>query len=492
MSSINSNYLILPQNCYQKSQISSVPAFRGKVESNSLPAQATQPLSYPPDTVEISAANKIKKTNDKMSTGAKVGITALGILGSFVTAGILISKHQTNKLTRLYNEKMVLQTLPHHIDFKEAKTVEDGIKFAKEVLKIGEVDSNFTLDAINYANRSITKVSNANKGKLFIPKKMHYVNDNSDMIAGVVKDIESKHFGELYINSRYFNNNFIDKSLQEWLGDVTSKTASKSTQTVAKEANNKLHYEAIIDEHTRELIKKFRNNSNSLTITEKRDLLCTMQEAYSIGDGQLYRAPFSTLMGWKNHLEEAGIKVDIDAFKKLNTEKQADKLKELLIQLQNKKGRLGFNAPFIRTDYQIYHEMGHLQDFAKNLKELDLNHWKLPSFKDAWNDGWNGRKQVSDAGVKQVDNRWGGLTYKGNKELFEKNPTKFKKRYPDLYEFLTNQEYQQAAGKVSEYAQTSIGEFIAETYARMVRGDKIPDDVMKLYKKYNGPTIPFS
>ena len=98
-----------------------------------------------------------------MSTGAKVGITALGILGSLVTACILISKHQTSKLTKLYNEKIQLQNLAEHIDFKEAKTVEEGIKFAKEVLKVGEVDSNFTLDAINYANRSITKVSNANK-----------------------------------------------------------------------------------------------------------------------------------------------------------------------------------------------------------------------------------------------------------------------------------------------------------------------------------------
>ena len=43
------------------------------------------------------------------------------------------------------------------------------------------------------------------------------------------------------------------------------------------------------------------------------------------------------------------------------------------------------------------------------------------------------------------------------------------------------------AGKVSAYAQTSIGEFIAETYAKMVSGDTIPDDVLKLYKKYNGP-----
>ena len=117
--------------------------------------------------------------------------------------------------------------------------------------------------------------------------------------------------------------------------------------------------------------------------------------------------------------------------------------------------------------------MGHLQDYAKNLKELDLKQWKLASNTD----------------VEQVGNHWGRLGSNGYKELFEKNPTKFKKRYPDLYEFLTNQEYQQTAGKVSGYAQTGIGEFIAETYAKMVHGDKIPDDVMKLYEKYNGPKL---
>lgn len=131
--------------------------------------------------------------------------------------------------------------------------------------------------------------------------------------------------------------------------------------------------------------------------------------------------------------------------------------------------------------------MGHLQDFAKNLKELDIKQWKIPSFKEAYNNVKKGKKD--DSSVMHVDNRWGGLTYKGYNDLFLKNPEKFKKRYPDLYEFLTNQESQQAAGRISAYAQTSIGEFIAEVYARMVRGDKIPDEVMKLYKKYNGPTF---
>ena len=61
MTSINSSYLILPQNYYQTSQTPCAPVFRGGVEPNPLPAQATQPLSYPPDTVEISAKDKIQK-----------------------------------------------------------------------------------------------------------------------------------------------------------------------------------------------------------------------------------------------------------------------------------------------------------------------------------------------------------------------------------------------------------------------------------------------
>ena len=159
------------------------------------------------------------------------------------------------------------------------------------------------------------------------------------------------------------------------------------------------------------------------------------------------------------------------------------------MQIQNKGTKVVLDIPYLKPEKTIYHEMGHLQDFAKNLKELDLKHWKFPSIKECYNKARSGRKHIDNSSVEHVDNRWGGLTYKGYKNLFENDPAKFKKRYPDLYEFLTNQDYQQAAGEVSSYAQTSIGEFIAETYAKMVRGDKISDDVMKLYEKYNGPKL---
>ena len=61
MTAINNNYPIMNRNYYAISQVPGIPAFRGRVESNPLPAQATQLLSYPADTVEISAANKIKQ-----------------------------------------------------------------------------------------------------------------------------------------------------------------------------------------------------------------------------------------------------------------------------------------------------------------------------------------------------------------------------------------------------------------------------------------------
>ena len=436
--------------------------FGGGVESNPLPAQATQPLSCPPDTVEISAVNKIKKPKDKMSTGVKVGIAALGVLGSAVTACILIPKHQTSKLTKLCNEKMQLQNLAEHIDFKDAKTVEEGIKFAKDVLKIGEVKGNFTLDAINYANRGLVDVSNANKGHLFMPKKIFYKDLNDNVIAFVRHDIKSENFGEFVINKKFFDRAFLKPKLKAELLSLQEHTREQLTLF------------PVFDESIIKLVNKYFKDNNSLNTSEMRDLLYTFKNA-STKKNCFFANPLCTLQTMAEKFKSKGINVNIDELSQLSYKKQKEKLKELLTQYQNNLGenQLNYEVPYLSPIETVYHEMGHLQDYAKNLKELNLKPWKLDS-----NDG-----------VEYIGNHWGGLTYDGYKELFEKNPTKFKKCYPDLYEFLTNQEYQQTAGKVSEYAQTSIGEFIAETYAKMVHGDKLSNDVMKLYEKYNGPKL---
>lgn len=56
-------------------------------------------------------------------------------------------------------------------------------------------------------------------------------------------------------------------------------------------------------------------------------------------------------------------------------------------------------------------------------------------------------------------------------------------------EFLGNAEIQKTAGKISKYAQCSPNEFVAETFSMLLKGERLPDDVISLYKKYDGPLL---
>ena len=56
--------------------------------------------------------------------------------------------------------------------------------------------------------------------------------------------------------------------------------------------------------------------------------------------------------------------------------------------------------------------------------------------------------------------------------------------------FKNNKEQQSVAAKISGYAKTNPREFVAECFSYMCAGNKLPEDVFKLYKHYKGPTIP--
>ncbi len=454
----------------------------------------TVPINAPytaPDVVEISADKKIKK--EGLSKGQKWAIGIGSAIATLAATAILLAKHQIGKLTKLYNEKMQLVNLGDKIDFKEAKTVEEGIKFAKEVLKVGDVDKNFTLDAINYANRGLTEVANANKGRLFIPKKLCYEEMEGNAVAYVIRTIDSPRFGELAINKKYFDKEFLKKQINKYLFDEkgiqTYKKLDKDRITTTIFAGIPI----VPSKESFKLINQFYKNPDSMNVNDMRTLYYSFNSQWSELIGKFERFPLDTIKKHKNLFEkELNQKINIEELAQKTTKEQEEFLITMTKALGEKGSPIQFNLKLVPTEHTIYHEMGHLQDFAKNLKELDIKHWKMPSFKDAWNEVKNGKKHQNTAEIEFVDNRWSGLTYDGFQELFEKNPKKFKKQYPDLYEFLTNQETQQTAGKISSYAQTSIGEFIADTYAKMIRGEKLPDDVMALYKKYNGPDIPFA
>ena len=209
-----------------------------------------------------------------------------------------------------------------------------------------------------------------------------------------------------------------------------------------------------------------------MSVAEKRRIMGLYQAT-----DKMYQEQWDYPVQWleKNLkiLKENGIEFNTNEIKKLKLEEQSDKMFEILKEFYQKtKKIITLNSADFVPEQTIYHEMGHLQDYAKNLKKLDL--------KDVY--FW----QKSSLG-SELDNRWRGITYKGFGELFKNNPEKLKKLYPDMYEHLMNEEIQKTAGKVSNYAQTSIGEFVAEVYAGIISGIKYSDDVMALYKKYNGP-----
>lgn len=137
------------------------------------------------DTIAISKPKKEISSSQKWVIGLSSAVIGLS------TAGILMARHQGNKIGKLYKDKLVLSNLGENIVFKEAASVEEGIKFAKEVLKIKDVDSNFTLEAINWANKGLVDVSNANKGKVVMPTALRF-NKQEGSSAYVVQNIKRK------------------------------------------------------------------------------------------------------------------------------------------------------------------------------------------------------------------------------------------------------------------------------------------------------------
>ena len=404
----------------------------------------------------------------------------------------------------MYKDKLILSNLAENIEFKEAKTIEDAIKFSKETLGIKNVDNRFTLEALNIANKGLVEVSNANKGKMFMPQTLRFESpkkETNEYIAYVVRSIESKEFGDLVINKNYFDNSFLDKELKEHLYTQEGK---KFFDFNAKSEVSSTRYFTdgefvFLDNDLAQLTKRFYDNPNSVSITDKQKIFYSFLEGCN-KSGRKYRSPIEALKKLKEtdaeFLKNNNISINIEELSNKTTAEQKRFLmainKKMFEQKHYKNVVYNIESP----TSTIHHEMGHLQDFAENLKTLDLKQCELGS-KDYWKNLWkkakenakNKKKIENRNSIEEVDNRWGTITRGDYKKLLDDAPEKFKKRYPDLYEFLKNQEIQQTAGKISGYAQVGIGEFIAETYAKMIAKEQLPEDVIALYKKYNGPKI---
>jgi len=327
---------------------------------------------------------------------------------------------------KLFDRKITeVQTkeLEPNIEFKKAETYEEAVKFGKEHLGIQKYRgfSKKDVDAINWVNEGLVNVSNYQNGKLKIPDIISYKNMlDSDTSAYVIAQGDT-FANVLHINKRHLKN--IDSKIPEELKDSESAInlfSDKSMQRV------------------NELIEKYKNNQMT-DLKDKMELYHNLRQInkrfaklpYTESINKMLKTP-----ELRQKLIDKGLMVDGQL--KLGKYLPTPKTGGMHTVAPKKVYEILSNATGFKFDYKpvgpfntVYHEMGHLQ-----------------------------YKNISKYGTGDVNS---------GKEMLDS--------WKNRNEFAT-------ALSVSEYAATCPSEFIAETFAAMVDGEELSDDVKLLFYKY--------
>ena len=396
-------------------------------------ANTTDKLERTPtsDEVDIGTDNKTEKKNSH-----KALFATAGILGTLATVALLIKKNRYSEIKKLAS----------NIEFKKANTVEEAIEFGKKNFGIKSY-AGFEakdIDVINWFNEGLTNVSNKHNGKLRIPKQVEYTTVlGENTLAGVVTDEKCKYFGHFCINKTIFNNfddeikrmtNFLEKNKI-----LTVKNKDNTFEFTWCRIYSKKDIEKIANK-----IYQF-NNKKLNSFNDKMDLYDSLS-IIANKDNSIYSAPLINIKSIlkannvKEILTKNNIETNIENIKQLPIDKQCEILDQYIETALKNNIQLTFKLADSNKFQTIYHEMGHLQDNVPRVKAI---------------------------------------------EKFT-TPEEYPK---ELKEWLNNDDYMQVASSVSDYSCSGPGEFIAETYAELISGNKLPEDVIKLYKKLKGPSI---
>ena len=398
--------------------------------------------SYPQDSVEINGKKK------GLSNGQKWGI-GLGIAAALTATALLLRG-------KVGAAKEEVVKLAEHIDFTPAKTTKEAIEFAKTKLGVKNYDDSMPLDVMNWVNEGLTNINNVRKGKAKLFDTIGYVAQNEDSLACMVNDIKGPKFGALLnVNKKTFENlgEYLKIYIQESLnGKVLYKDEA------GKLALYRFYYCGEVSDNLLKNLNKFNENPESFSLM---DTVKLYEDYVSMGnaiDG-FYDAPYAKL---QQLLKSERIQETLLAHSKLPNLKQIEKLStdqqtNVLVDVVNTCLYSGddicLSYPSGDIFKTIYHETGHLEHLVKIGKD----------------------KFSSMPKPEECIERFGKISDITN-------------------DFINSKEKQQIANRVSNYAPESPLEFVAEVYRKLINkalggNEKIPDDVMKLYNEYGGPTI---
>ena len=305
---------------------------------------ATVP-DYPLDTVEIDGK---KKTG--LSNGAKAGI-GVGILTAIGVAAALIRKGNVKEAVKL----------AEHIDFTEAKTLDEAIKWGKEHLGIKRYLDIDNLEVVNWINKGLVDVNNFMKGKAKMPSIVSSLKPTTEQdaqyIASVTRYIKDLKGHALNINKDVIND--IDTVLNTRIKDL------EKWKLIIKENENytlgKIYSSNGAATEIEDLLNKFINQSKQLSWNDKIKLHESMNNLVIIKNN-INDSPFKTIkqIFEFNKLKSVtanGTKMTLEDIEKLDTKKQASILRGFIDKYDNVRFLIKKASPY----NTIYHEMGHIQ-----------------------------------------------------------------------------------------------------------------------------------
>lgn len=330
--------------------------------------------------------------------------------------------------------------LVENIDFKPAQTIEEAIEFGKKHLGIRSYNGFEAKDiqVINWVNEGLVNTSNKMKGRLRMPKDIVYTDQlDKNTLAGVVTE-KGQYEGWFGINKNIFAN--VNESIDKVL-EVLKKGNWIEIENESLKGCVRLDKQSV--QPLAEQFEKYQ--AGNLSFNEKIDFWNSLSVLRNTTSSLKY-SPFNfikqslAIPQVKTVCENNGLVTNLENIKALTTDEQWKILKDIL--KLNQGVQIKFNVANKGPFATIYHEMGHIQDMTPRCLTTDKYKFDYSKYSD------------------------------------------------ELKAWVDNQENMQIANRVSEYASHGPGEFIAETFARMIQGNKLPDEVVALYKKLKGPAVP--
>lgn len=349
------------------------------------------------------------------------------------------AKEKADKLFDAIQSKKLAKARKSYkkIEFSPAKSLKEAHRYSKKLgVRSYDIGKNDQLEVINYLNEGFTIFKNQHYGLAEVPIYVAYAENKSETLMWANKKVGS--FG---INENNFGINKINDSIKAKIDDIVDAFCERTENGVEIP---RFYADEKDISYIKKLIDDFCANPDSLNYGQKMELYTILDEMEDVVSEFVYETQnfARRLFGQE------------DKFKKLSPE-QKEKWLDKITKSETKTEAIGFLAESLSEAQEtfgikatnkkfstMYHEMGHLQDYFEDRSPAS------GKFSETW-------------------------------------------EYPAaLAEWLEDEEKQNIAFSVSNYAMTGPGEFIAETYSKLLSGESVSQKAQELYKQMRGPRIP--